>query len=80
MTLHRSVINLTSQSDIITFDRPHFSMSNLVSSCTAQSLSSHMIFSEMNVTALLNLSVTDMTLSKPSINIESLKMKLRIIV
>ena len=80
MTLHRFATNLTSQSDIIAFDRSHFSKFNLVSSCTAQFLSPHMILSEINVMSLLNLSVTDMTLSKPSIDIRSLKMKLKIIV
>ena len=80
MTLHKSATDLISQSDIIAFNRPHLSKFSLVSSCTAQFLSSHIIFSEMNITVLLNLSVTDITLSKSSVDVVSLKMKLKIIV
>lgn len=61
--LHNSVTNLMSQFDIIVFSKSHFSKFNLANSCITHFLSSHVILLEMNVTALLNLSVTDMTVS-----------------
>ena len=48
------------------FSRPHSNKFNLASSCTAHFLPSYVIFSETNMTALLNLLMTDITLSKHS--------------
>ena len=79
MTLHKSVTNLTLQFNIMVLSKPHFNKFSLANSCTAYSLPPHMILSGMNVTALLNLSVTDMTVLKISIEIESSRIKLRLI-
>ena len=61
-------------------DRSHLSKFNLTSSCTAHSLLPYVILSEINMTALLNLSVTDITVLKASVEIESSRIKLRLMV
>ena len=60
------------------FSRSHLSKFSLTSSCTAHSLPSHVILSETNVTALLNLSVTDMTVLKASVEVKSPRIKLKL--
>ena len=66
----------------MTEGRPQLTRSKHSSNAVAQSLPPHVVFLETNVTALLNLSVTDMTQSKQSgaVEIDSSSIKLMVII
>ena len=72
-------MNLQSQSNSIALDKPQFSRASQFIRLIAQSSAVMIFHSDMKVTALLNLSVTDIMMLNPSVDCGKVRIKSMII-